>query len=492
MSALSMLHALLPSPLALQQQVRAHRSEVSGELVTPWRGTTIRELHAEYQNIFRYGNRNAASHLWSTFLLDRAPFMPSKTLLHLASGYCAISGSPVQPSPSTRYRMSLERVDGSGKVAGSMFYCCWPCVCDTNDFIRVDSKTVHTADGPRTLNVTVIGDPCLASGMLNKPFMQPFDKRMTTISAEARELRCGKQGLEGATYSDHGFVIIGLFFAPGKQAQDGSTFDSDCTLRANAGYNSGMGEIFRQVAAISPIEVGSNALVRPSALSPRQLANAARRRGVPTRGRERPEVVAALEAQVPTMLYRLKPAALRAAAASLGVVARPIATKTDKAALVAQLAAALGTPEPPPPPPSRAALAAMTVRELQEQADRRGLDRRLCIERADLQRLLTAEAGVAEEEDDDDDHRSPAAEEAVQRHADEEIDEEETREGARNWMEGGAQSHDLANATSRDESCAENGTDDDGASLQEKDVRWTTVSAHKSETSAEATDRSSP
>ena len=63
---------------------------------------------------------------------------------------------------------------------------------------------------------------------------------MPTIAAEAQEVRCGKQGLEGATYSDHGYVIIGLFFAPGRQAQDGSSFDSMCTDRANAGYNSGM------------------------------------------------------------------------------------------------------------------------------------------------------------------------------------------------------------------------------------------------------------
>ena len=80
----------------------------------------------------------------------------------------------------------------------------------------------------------------------------------------------------------------------------------------------------------------------------------------------------------------------------------------------------------------------------------------------------------------------PAAEEeAVQRDAHEQSDEEETHEAAGNWMEGGAQSQDLTNATSRDESCAEDGAKDDGASLQ--DVRWTTVSAQRSEASAEAT-----
>ena len=37
-----------------------------------WSGTTVNDLHAEYGNIFKKGNRNAASHLWASFLLDRA------------------------------------------------------------------------------------------------------------------------------------------------------------------------------------------------------------------------------------------------------------------------------------------------------------------------------------------------------------------------------------------------------------------------------------
>jgi hypothetical protein len=390
----------LVAVIGLKKHVKAHKSEVSGEIISPWHGRTVQDLHHEYSNIFKVGNRNAASHLWVTFLLDRAPFMTSKTLLLLAGGFCAISGSSVHPSAATRYRMNLERVDGSGKVAGSMFYCCWPCVCDTNDFIRVDTKTVVTADGgARTFNVTVIGDPCLAPGMLHAPFLQPFDKRTTTIATEAREVRCSKQGLEGATYSDHGFVIIGLYFAPGKHAQDGSTFDSMCEDRANAGYNSGMGEIFRQVAAISPVEVGG-ALVAPSALPPRQLVSAARRQGLDARGQERGEVVARLEHALPERLRRLKPRALRAAAARLRVDAPPISTKSQKEALVQRLAAALSTPAPSPPPASSAELAAMNVRELQAEADRRGRDRRHCIERKDLLRLLTDETMPAHDENE--------------------------------------------------------------------------------------------
>ena len=76
------------------------------------------------------------------------------------------------------------------------------------------------------------------------PFLQPFDHRTTTIAAEAREVRCSRQGLEGATYSDHGFVIIGMYFAPGRDAQEGSDYDSMCEKGPDVHIND-------QVAAVS-------------------------------------------------------------------------------------------------------------------------------------------------------------------------------------------------------------------------------------------------
>ena len=42
------------------------------------------------EDYWLHGNRNAASHLWLTFLLDRASFLATKTFLLLASGFCAI------------------------------------------------------------------------------------------------------------------------------------------------------------------------------------------------------------------------------------------------------------------------------------------------------------------------------------------------------------------------------------------------------------------
>ena len=107
----------------------------------------------EYNNIFRFGNRNAASHLWSAFLLERAPTMTYERFELIMSGYCAISGSPVTPSDYTRYQLTLPLVSGTGTRTGYMYYCCWPCVCDTQDFIRVDTKNVTTASGTRQYHV---------------------------------------------------------------------------------------------------------------------------------------------------------------------------------------------------------------------------------------------------------------------------------------------------------------------------------------------------
>ena len=111
-----------------------------------WEGQTVRDLHREYNNIFRYGNRNAASHLWSTFLLERSESMTQKKLEYMFSGFCAVSGSPVNPTQYNRYGLTLNTVDNR-KRFGFLHYCCWPCVCDTQDFIEIDTKNVTTKDG---------------------------------------------------------------------------------------------------------------------------------------------------------------------------------------------------------------------------------------------------------------------------------------------------------------------------------------------------------
>lgn len=256
----------------------------------PWPPATsinpsIQELFREYNNIFRHGNRNAASHRWATFLLDRADQMTIERLEFFLTGFCAVSGSPVRPNDYNRYRLTLPKIGGrSGKewVSGFMHYCCWPCVCDTQDFIRIDTLNITSSDGiSRQRHFTVIGNPCDHPEQLQVPFVQPFGHWTTTLAETAREVRCLEGGiLEGATLSDHGFIIIGMFFdafpatdevrlplqapEPGRIStaavngktipfQDEREWENLCKDRADNGYNSGMGEIFRKVCSISPI-----------------------------------------------------------------------------------------------------------------------------------------------------------------------------------------------------------------------------------------------
>lgn len=231
----------------------SYRSPTSGETVDVWDGTGgPAALHKEYGRIFPHGNRNAASHLWTTFLFERARFMPKKRFLTLAGSYCAVSGSPVDPGDGTRYRMRLPHVDGSGTVTGFMYFCCWPCICDSQDFIRVDTKTIRTAEGLHKMRVAVIGNPCDDSTALAQPWTDPFSKRTTTLLASAEEIRCRKSGkLVGATMSDHGYPIISLFFSAPSNFEDTQAykrrhhfedereFASMCEDRKEQGYNSG-------------------------------------------------------------------------------------------------------------------------------------------------------------------------------------------------------------------------------------------------------------
>jgi hypothetical protein len=222
-----------------------------------WNGENVRDLHKEYYNIFKHGNRNAASHLWSKFLLDRSSEMTPEKLTYMFSGFCAVSGSPVSPQDRTRYRLTLDKV-GGGKHTGYMYYCCWPCVCDTQDFIRVDTKNVTLAGGEtRQYHFAVLGNPCDNPDALDRPFTQPFHwGGETTLRREAPEVRCNNDGkLDGAYISDHGYTIISMFFDedPSLKSMDETMFAGHCKQRADAGYNSGMGEIFRKVAAISPV-----------------------------------------------------------------------------------------------------------------------------------------------------------------------------------------------------------------------------------------------
>lgn len=228
--------------------------------------TTPQQLWAMYSNIFTSGNRNAASHLWFTYVFERSSSMSRDVFLKLSSSYCAISGSPVNPRAAAIFGTSLPVVTGGSSVAGYMYHCCWPCACDTKDFVQLDTKSIVTTAGTQSYFVTVIGDPCANPTKITAAF-----------KAQAPEIECDANGkLRGATYSDHGHVILSLYFTSVESmgvgvatatvtsqeqatvtsmghAVTGTALAEQCTARKNQGYTSGMGQIFRQLASMNPI-----------------------------------------------------------------------------------------------------------------------------------------------------------------------------------------------------------------------------------------------
>lgn len=253
----------------------------TAQVTAPWSGSSVEDLHNEYGNIFKVGNRNAASHEWATFVLQRSAQMTAARLETLFHGFCPVSGSPVYPRDSNRYRLSLPRVDGSGESSGFLHFCCSPCDCDAEDFLHVDSKTIETADGPRTYNFVVIGNPCHDEAKLLEPFVDPFSRQTTSLSVQAAEVRCEGDVLQDAFLSDAGYVIVGMLLDDATsddqslQATGRSDMQSFCESRAQTGYSSGMGLIFRKVAEISPVSVGSPPDATPTTTEPAPVTDAA-------------------------------------------------------------------------------------------------------------------------------------------------------------------------------------------------------------------------
>jgi hypothetical protein len=217
---------------------------------------TPEDFHGAYYHIFRSGNRNAASHKWFNWLHIYAENPAFEfDFVHLNKYYCPISGSPT--SGARLAKITLPRLGSGEPQEGAFSYCCWPCFCDLMDFAYVDTVTV--AD--ESYNAIVIGDPCAneavrtASGHLDVAYQDPFRDDTANLKDVAPELQCECPSsgcrLSNATLSDGGYPVIGLFFAP----EEGSDFDvaEECQSRADTGYQSGMGLIFREAAGVNPI-----------------------------------------------------------------------------------------------------------------------------------------------------------------------------------------------------------------------------------------------
>lgn len=258
-----------PPPAPVADAPASSEPEPAPPSTTPvrWDGTDLEVVWEAFESVFPTGNRNAASHRWASYVLDHASRLSPDQLRFYFQSFCPVSGSIVRPRRENRFRVSLPMADGTGEADGYLHFCCWPCVCDTMDFIHVDTKTVETRDGPTELRFVVIGDPCENEEALEEPFTEVFDEKRTTLREVAPELTCDAGKLAGATFSDEGHVIIGLLhdgpdLTPptgetatprGESPTESVDWRARCEGRAEKGYRSGMGAIFREAAQVTPV-----------------------------------------------------------------------------------------------------------------------------------------------------------------------------------------------------------------------------------------------
>jgi len=202
---------------------------------------TVNQLHSRYYDIFhRSQNRNAASHLWASYILDRASGMTSDKIRTLFGGFCPVSGSPVSPTSRNVWSaVPIKTAADTNQIErGNVHVCCWPCVCDLQEFVKVDQLDVDTQNGLVTFDALVIGDPCI---------------HPNRIPTRAPELQCENGRLAGAYRSRGGHIVIGMLQEPQTSHYQARMISDQCARRKRQGYRSGMGKIFVEVASINPI-----------------------------------------------------------------------------------------------------------------------------------------------------------------------------------------------------------------------------------------------
>jgi len=247
------------SPNASLQSSEAHASFLAVRTTSSWNPMSVDDLSKKYDEVFgpHGGNRNAASHLWAKYIIDRTFELSHRQIDMLFSGFCAVSGSPIGPDAQSRYKISLPLV-GGGEKTGYSYHCCWPCVCDETALIKVDTKTIKDMTGEaKQYHFEVIGDPCVDS-----PPKCTEEAQSGCIPYEAPAIECTEKRLENAIRSDGGHIIIGMYFTGSYSEgqyidyetmadQKGNTLKGACEARTKSGYNSGMGAIFQQVARLN-------------------------------------------------------------------------------------------------------------------------------------------------------------------------------------------------------------------------------------------------
>ena len=195
-------------------------------------------LMNDFEKIFTDGNRNSGGaqffhHIVHTIKPTKAQFDT------LNKHYCAVSGSPIDPSRGDRASLLIMKDIHGSEICGTFYKCCSPCNCDIMKYARVEKMSLELSDGPHEFYAIVIDDPCT---------------HPEAIPNSVTSFKCIANRTSNATLSPSGRLIMGVLHNASQCTQtDRQVVDNQngeyCQHRYDQentpeGVQSGMGDIF--------------------------------------------------------------------------------------------------------------------------------------------------------------------------------------------------------------------------------------------------------
>ncbi len=202
-------------------------------------------LMKDFKNIFPDNNRNAGGVQFFNHILNT--IQPNKYDFDLYNTfYCAVSGSPIDPSRGNAYDLIKIKDLNNNDICGKYYRCCIPCNCDIMKYGLVENMNLSLKDGEYEYHVITIPDPC-----------QKEDK----IPKEVTSFVCSDNQTQNGVHAPSGRLIVGILYDPRvcSETDINSIRDSEitgefCDKRNNLSVDEirgGMGDIFVKLASLS-------------------------------------------------------------------------------------------------------------------------------------------------------------------------------------------------------------------------------------------------
>ena len=194
-------------------------------------------LKDNWNDIFPDGNRNAAGSKFFKYLIDQD--LSYEDFIEFNKRYCPVSGSLIRPDIEPSF-IALSENGSNFKTCGDVYFCCWPCACDSMKYAQSMNISHRFKGIKREFTVMAIDNPCRKNNF-------PLEVN--------REYFCnGKEINEDEVYTVGENIVIGVIHKPSScSGNDISNINQhpvvggQCRIRNSTPDDeliSGMGDIF--------------------------------------------------------------------------------------------------------------------------------------------------------------------------------------------------------------------------------------------------------